>query len=391
MAGITRKVNHWLQAYLEYTAEQESPKAFHTWVGLSVIASTLERRVWLNRGYYDLFPNLYVVLVGASAKVRKTTAVNTGYNLLREALPDITIVSQKMTPEALINVFVQESREREMSGGTIVSTELGVFLGSGTRATDLMQLLTDWYDCPKRFVYHTLARGKEPMENVYCNLIGCTTPEWLKDAMPPSAIGGGFTSRIVFVYGEEPQKLIAFPFVTQKMLEQKRKLMYDLEAIKDMDGQFYLTEDAQGMFSKWYQEHSLNEHSEHKALDGYMGRKHDTLLRVGMCVAACKRNDLFIDTPDLEESLMLMMEVEKTLPTTLRLIQMTPVGVDFERVFRIIARKGRCKRSDLMRSVSYCMNAKRLDEVINDLTVADRIESFTNKGTTFYKVKGGVE
>jgi len=150
MAGITRKVNHWLQAYLEYTAEQESPRAFHTWVGLSVIASTLERRVWLNRGYYDLFPNLYVVLVGASAKVRKTTAVNTGYNLLREALPDITIVSQKMTPEALINVFVQESRERKMSGGTIVSTELGVFLGSGTRATDLMQLLTDWYDCPKR-------------------------------------------------------------------------------------------------------------------------------------------------------------------------------------------------------------------------------------------------
>ncbi|KKL20109.1 hypothetical protein LCGC14_2458730, partial [marine sediment metagenome] len=115
-----RRVEDWLTGYLEYTGDQESPSLFHLWVGLSVIASALGREVWINRGYYTLFPNMYVVLIGASARVRKTSAIRIGYELFREALPNNTLISQKITPEALISIFVDQYKEKKVSGGTIV-------------------------------------------------------------------------------------------------------------------------------------------------------------------------------------------------------------------------------------------------------------------------------
>jgi hypothetical protein len=144
-----RILDDWLSTYAEYTSEQESPSLFHFWVGTSIIASTLERKVWINRGYYTLYPNLYIVLIGASARVRKTSAINIGFELYREAIPKGILVSQKTTPEALISIFVSGFKERGVSGGTVVSDELGVFLGSQAKNVDLMQLLTKWYDCPK--------------------------------------------------------------------------------------------------------------------------------------------------------------------------------------------------------------------------------------------------
>ena len=148
-----RKCKNWLTSYCHFTKEQESPSMFHLWVGLSVIASTLGRRCYIDRGYYTLYPNLYIVLVGGSARAKKTTAINIGYDIYREAFPDACLISQKITPEALIGVLV--STTAEQSGGTIVSDELSVFLGNSNKDATLIQLLTKLYDCGNKLDYHT--------------------------------------------------------------------------------------------------------------------------------------------------------------------------------------------------------------------------------------------
>ncbi|RLC38609.1 MAG: hypothetical protein DRH51_08095, partial [Candidatus Coatesbacteria bacterium] len=248
---MPRELGDWLDAYIDYTSEQESPSLFHLWVGLSMISSALGRKVWIDKGYYTLYPNLYVVLVGASARVRRTTALNIGYGLFRDALPDRLIVSQKTTPEGLIDIFVKEGRRSGTSGGTIVSTELGVFLGAATKSGDIIQLLTDWYDCPNIFTYHTITRGKQKMTNVYCGLIGSTTPDWLKESLPPSAIGGGFTSRIVFVYQSRTEKLVPFPKVSEEAIRLRAKLVSDLRQIGEIRGEYRLTDAAMDWYERW--------------------------------------------------------------------------------------------------------------------------------------------
>lgn len=382
-----RNVGDWLTGYLEYTSEQESPSLFHLWVGLSVLASALGRQVWINRGYYTLYPNLYVVLIGASARVRKTSAIRIGYELFREALPNNVLVSQKITPEALIGVFVEQYKEKKVSGGSIVSDELGVFLGGSSKSSDTMQLLTKWYDCPSHFEYHTMIRGKEVMNNVYCNLMAGTTPLWLRDSMPKHAMGGGFTSRVIFCYQATPEHLEPWPEMTPALVRLRVKLVEDLRIIAKLGGEYKITKNAREWFTEWYTSVFHPETTPHASLDGYFGRKHDTLLKIAVLFSASKGNNKVVDEIEMRMALKAINENEKFLPQTLRLIQMTEIGEESEKVFRLIERRGKVDHTSLMRQVSYCINSKRLEEVLGDLMVCEKIEQITDKDKRYYKVR----
>lgn len=97
-----RKLGDWLESYLVYTEKQESPEKLHFWIGLSALSAALKRQVWMNRGYYKLYPNTYVLLVAESAMLRKSTAMDIGIKLVRDAVPDIHYISGSMTPEGLM-------------------------------------------------------------------------------------------------------------------------------------------------------------------------------------------------------------------------------------------------------------------------------------------------
>ena len=383
-----RILDDWIGGYLDYTSEQESPSAFHTWVALSVLASTVGRRVWVNRGYYRLYPNLYVVLVGASARVRKTTAIHIGHKLFKEALPEATLVSQKITLEALISVFVADFKARGVSGGYIVSDEFGVLLGKGPDSAKLMDLLTKWYDCPDHFEYRTMLRGKEVANNVHCNLLAGTTPEWLKDTLPSHAIGGGFTSRIIFVYQAKPEKLIPFPEINPEMVKLRLRLMTDLQMVSELDGEYMLTEGAKEWYEDWYTKIFKPEASTAPSLDGYFGRKHDTLLKLALLFAASKGNNKVIGEGEMSLALRALNKNEKMLPHTLMLIQMTQTGQEIEKVRRVVSRRVEVDHTSLMRAVSYCISAVRLDEVITELINAERLQQFRRGGKRWYKLRG---
>ena len=379
-----RKCKDWLTSYCEYTSEQESPSMFHLWVGISVVASTLARRCYIDRGYYRLFPNLYIVLVGGSARVRKTTAINIGYNIFKDAHPDSTLISQKITPEAMLGVLT--GSETDSSGGTIISDELSVFLGNTAKDDSLIQLLTKLYDCGDVMDYHTLGRGKEIATNVYMNMIAGTTPEWIRTAIPTHAIGGGFTSRIIFVYQFEPEKLIPFPALTTAQVRLQGQLVDDLKVIGLMNGKYTLSEKARGWYEEWYCNifGKMTEKTE-SVLDGYYGRKHDTLLKVAMSMAASHTNMMVIDEKDLETALLAMNENEKYLPEVIKSVMSTQVGDEQNKVLRCIQKRGEVSYSDLLKNVSYCMDARRVCEIIDTLIAEELISESVKDGKRYFR------
>jgi hypothetical protein len=207
--------------------------------------------------------------------------------------------------------------------------------------------------------------------------------------MPPHAVGGGFTSRIIFVYQNKPEKLVAFPEMTPEMEVLKAKLIHDLKVVEKLRGQFKLTEKAREWYEGWYTEVFKPETTPYASLDGYFGRKHDTLLKVAMCLSASKSSSLVVDEIELKMALRALNKNEQYLPDTLRLIQMTDVGEQMEKVYRTICRKEEIDFVQLSRQVSYCMNTKMLEEILSDLLSGDRIVQYVKNGKRWYKVKGG--
>ena len=128
----------WLRDYLDYTTGHEAPEDFHLWVGLTVISAALRRKVYLDNVYHKLYPNLFTILVSPPGVGKKTTAINIGVNILREAVPECKIVSEKCTPEALAKRLAKAVDKVKDSGGLkmevraegmIVAPELTVFMG----------------------------------------------------------------------------------------------------------------------------------------------------------------------------------------------------------------------------------------------------------------------
>ena len=376
----------WLANYIAFTSEQESPSLFHLWVGTSMVATALGRNVWINRGYYTLYPNLYIVLVGGSARVKKTTAISIGINVLKDALPHLCMISQKITPEALIGVFVgQTAEKKQTSGGIIAADELSVFMGDSKKDDSLMHLLTKMYDCPPIFDYHTMARGKETVRNVWINIIAGSTPDWIKQSMPQHAIGGGFTSRIIFVYQFEPEKLVPFPHITNGMIKNRSALIEDLKRVEKMKGEFTLSADARDWYERWYCEvMSKITSTAESSLDGYYGRKHDTLLKVAMCISASRGSEMVINETDLRMALRSLNENEKYLPDVLKSVMMTQVGDERRRILRSITKRGEMGYIELLRSFSYCMDAKRIPEVLGELQEEELVKEVIRGGKRYY-------
>lgn len=271
---LKRKLPDWLTGYLQYTDQSESPTIYNVWTALSVAASALQRKCWLQ---WDVptYPNLYTVLVGPSG-CRKGTAMFYGRELLDEL--GINLSSDSITREALIRELNEAGGYSPVEGGqvyhssmTIHSPELTVFLGYDNK--QLMVDLTDWYDCRDPWRYTTKTSGKDHIRASWVNLLGATTPAMLQATMTSDAFGGGLAARVIFVYAAHKGKHVAFPFLIKEDEELRKNLAHDLTAISTLSGRFDLGDSFFAPWEKFYANEDKSVIFTDDRFEGYMQRR----------------------------------------------------------------------------------------------------------------------
>lgn len=318
-----RAFEHWLEAYVDHQRYSESPISFHFWTGVSTIAGALRRRVWIDERHFQWTPNMYVVLVGPPGVAAKSTSMRAGLSLL-EAVGGIHFGPQTVTWPALIEAFVQAQSSITIDGSpepaimsclTIGVGELGTFLRPDNG--EFLDLLTALWDGQKEAVRRrTRMDGETTIKNPWLNIIGCTTPAWLKKNFPADLVGGGLASRIVFVYGDKKRQLIAYPSqcVEEAAYDEETKyLLHDLKQIAEMAGPYTITQAGYKWGERWYEKHNNDARPLHMASDrfeGYLARKQTHLHKLAMVLAASKRNDLVITDEDLEQAADLTTALE---------------------------------------------------------------------------------
>jgi len=395
---VARQLNNWLESYLEYTMEHEAVERFHKWIGLWVLSSVSRRAVWLPRGYYQLYPNLYVVLVAESALSRKSAACRIGRNVLVQMDNPPLITGPKITPEKMINKLKVVGEDHIDSFAVVFAPELGVFLGQRNQSHDIMAILTDIFDCQEEpWHYELLMRGDEVLERVGASLLGGTTPEWMKTSLPTAAVGGGFTSRIIFVYARGRRHAKARPensemFQSGESLRMRTALAADLNELAFLKGPFTYGESAGEWFDSWY----LTIEDTHQiGMGGYIGRKHAMVLKVAMLLSLSESSSLVIEQPHLKEAVTLIEENEGPLAEILTILSATGVGESQIRVLECIKRNEEIDHSDLMRNFSWSMKAVEMSETLKTLIDAGciemlRVPTSTNRSKMRYRYLKGI-
>ena len=313
---MSRNLPDWLNSFMELTDNSEPPTLFRKWAGISAIASALQRKVRVELGLsLTFYPNLYIVLVGPSA-TGKGTAMKFASDII-EQVPTIRLSAQATSLQALIrrmketnltDVNIETGEQTYHSSLTIFSTEFTVFLGYHNQ--ELIAALCEWYDCHNRWTYETIARKKEEVVGVWVNLFAGTTPDAIQASLPVESIGGGLTSRIIFVVEEKRGKLVVIPTKTEREIQLQQKLVYDLEAINRLSGIMQYTEGFLKTYSDWCYYADAHRPFQDKKFDGYCGRRRKHLITLSMVCSASHSDDMIMTSEDIDRAIDLLAEVE---------------------------------------------------------------------------------
>lgn len=395
-----RNFPNFIDAYIEYTQNQEASEKIHRWTALSVIGAALERKVWLPRGYYTLFPNLYVFIIGASGLVRKSSSTGIGVDLLR-SLEKFTIMSERMTSATLILQLQRahskfavegESRDRNQSAVFCYASELSVFMQEVFGS--IVELLTTFYDCQpnddtKPWIYENKADGKIRIYGPCLNILGASTPTWLTRCIPVSEMEGGFSSRVVFVVeNDPPRRFIAWPELTDKLRLMRPQLVHDLQRIHDLVGPMTVTKEARKWSTAWYETHqrALAKRIESR-FSGYYGRKFDTLLKIAMILSVADNDSLVIDEGHAQKAAALLDELEQSMFSAFGNVGKNEYGDETYRVYEYIRSRESVTHSELLRAFHSDLEHKKLVEIAETLERMDMIRPALHPPNIIYRAR----
>ena len=367
-----RRLTDWLDSYMAYTENSEPPENYKRWVGITCISAVLQRKcfmIWEGPTY----PNIYTVLVGPSGKCRKGTAMRQGVDLILEL--GIPVAAEAITREALIRELrdVNETSIDDATGKpiahsslTVLSEELMVFLGFNNPA--LLSDLTDWYDCKPEWTYRTKNMGTDKINGVYVTLLGATTPEVILSSMPREFIGGGFASRVIFVYESQKGKIVEYPIITDEEKRLRELLFLDLQQISLLKGQFRVDESFLGIWGPWYREQSAHPPFRSFQFGGYVERRPKHVMKLSMIMSASRTDEMIITAGDFTKALGILEITEKNMANTFSGVGRSDLAEVTNRVMKTIAEYKEINMSELLRLYYTDADKETMLKIIATLT-----------------------
>lgn len=350
---------NWIDEVLSGTDHVETPKQFVRWSLYSAIAAVTSPNVSLNKqGAYDLYPNIYVMLLAESGVGKgfgvwlaksmvtavDTTRVFAGRNSIQKIVTDLSMAITK-----------GKGKEMIKDGRAYLSS--GEFVNFLLRDEQAISILTEWYDTHyvKEWANSLKSSGTETLKDINITMLGASTADYLRDAVPIAAIRGGFFGRIMFIYSAEKGKVNALideakegEQVAPKVKEWSKYLI-ELSKI-EAGSKFVVTDKAREFYRPWY--YSLQDKIKDRHLvdkTGYIHRLHDHALKIAMILSLSESPELTITKPHVEEGIQL---AESLLST----IKKTVIGIGLSE----LAPKNEVFLRALFRANDYCLSRKMM-------------------------------
>ncbi len=370
-----------------------------------MIAGALRRRVWIDERIFQWTPNFYIIFVGPPGIVTKSTTAKIGHRLLVE-VPGIHFGPASITWQALI-ISLKEAQELVMLAPeedtvenlltaertpmaciTSVISELGTFLKPSD--DDMVDVLVDLWDGQMGPAWErkTKTSGEASIENPWLNVLGCTTPGWMKRNFPEHLIHGGLTSRIIFVYADKKRGLVARPSKKINIEDFKAKgdkLIEDLITISQLKGAYDLDKAAdewhEGWYKKLWEEKPLHMASER--FDGYRARKQTHVMKLAIVLAASQRDEPIITLEDMQTSARFITALEDDMAKVFESIGVADSSRYVGEILTYVRVYKKISSLELWRLCIATMDKKAYSDAIQAAIDADYIK-ITNEAGTLY-------
>jgi hypothetical protein len=373
------KYTEFLENYRLYTQGNETPEIIHIWCGLSALAGAAEKKLWINQQMFNLYFNLYIILVGPPGVVAKSTSMGLALKMLRECgyhTMEGSVLKEQIIAE-------MEALEKPSPAGfnhcsvTYVSNELNVLLSSGI---EMVKFLVDIYDREERHVYKTKKSGQYEISYPYFNLISAAVPQWFGDYVTSDMGSTGFLARAIVVY--EEQKRGRFPKIiyNEDQKEARAKCVEMLYAIGQMYGEVTITPEADEFYSEWYMKQKFNPTYDYR-INSYLERKNKIhVLKIAGLMAIGDMRQV-IDTVDLERAIYLLENTEKKMRLAYLIAGSNKLAPFMHQVMNILEKtNGMVKMTELIRILSTDLDIDDIRKLISTLQDMDEVKLVAKSG-----------
>ena len=395
-----------ISLYLTYTNKTECPTFFHRWTAVTALSAYLGRRIHFNHGHFTLYPNLYTMLIG-SPGTKKSSAIKIGAKLFKQAGYK-TFAAKKTRQEKYLLDLAEQSTKLEaaangdlgdMSGDDIIdmldrnlfgdadvesaeyytdkppsesfiaADEFNNFIGVGN--LDFASILGELWDFEGVYDYKLKNSKSVFIPHPTVTILGGNTPTGFSTAFPVEAIGQGFFSRLLLVYGEPSGVKYTFPPTPD--LDIQAKLIVLLHRIKEeVRGEIRMAPDVMdlldGIYKGW------------KGIDDvrfehYANRRLTHLLKLCLVVVA-SRVGTVMEVRDVIYANTLLTHTENLMPKALGEFGKSKHSAVANKVMDVIDAAGEpVKFKQIWKAVVQDLDTRQqLIEILANLQIAEKIQ-----------------
>jgi hypothetical protein len=293
------KIHPLFSAYsAEFEGKTEAPTEFILSSLLVSLSCALGNRVSIPSGLASsIKPNLYMMLIGDSTFLKKTTSLNYGMATLRalstekkkhficekeryeSALKNKETLLQKPKDQSFLypdDLTLEQLlvKMQDKPDGVFVLSELGAFLArmESGYGSGLKEMLTSLFDGKAPHLRETKTSGSFLVENAAPSLVGASTFQWLQNHLKDGDLLSGFLGRFLYVVRRTyPQ--IDIPF--QEAFQLPEVWKHRFEEIIGLSLELKLSQEAKDSFSLWYCDFKKKVFLEEPFLHSPLGRLKD--------------------------------------------------------------------------------------------------------------------
>lgn len=294
----------WTGIFAEYRdlvgPTTEAPDSLH-WATLFVTVGLFIGRDRYLCTPHPLYPNSFILVVGATGDVRKSTALEYGQELWSLLGRDVRIATGILSAEGIYDRLKETEGTRLLIYEDELRTLLAAAARPGTR--NLLGELCKLYRCPRET--GLTRRESTKVVKPFVSLIGATTPKWISTGLEEEAVFGGFFNRCLVITGE-PKPYIAHPEPpAREALEAFAGRLKELtDRLREGPRQMRFDAEAHARWTEWYVAWRERRNSWPDAHQVLTRRTEDHIRKVAL-VYACLGGRAEIALEDLERAIVI--------------------------------------------------------------------------------------